>query len=64
MIHVKVTNRADHDVFLILLKTTWFTSVEVDSRLCSMYFYNCWFLESVSEVDLKKMYFTSKFAAH
>ena len=46
----------------IYLQTTWSTSMEVDSKLYRIYFHNC--LESEGEVEIKKMYFVSKFVAH
>ena len=60
MIRIEVTDRVDHDVSINILRVTRFIFIKVDSKVCRIYFYNRWFLERVSEVVLKKMYFTSK----
>ena len=49
----------DHDVFINI-----FAPIEVDSKVCRIYFHRCWFLESESKVDLKKMYYTSNMTWH
>ena len=48
----------------IFLKSTWFTSIEVDSKVRRIYFRDCWFLESKSEIDLKKIYAVSKYVVY
>ena len=60
MIHIKVINKVDHDVFMIILQNTWFTSIEVDFSVYRFNFHNCQFLESESEAHLEKMSFNFK----
>ena len=62
IIHIKVTNNMDHDVFINVVAN--YTFIKVDSKVYRIYFYNCRFLESKGEIDLKKMYFASNFVAH
>lgn len=59
MIHVKATNMVDYDVFINI-----FAPIEVDSKVCRIYFHRCRFLESESKVDLKKIYNTSNMIGH
>ena len=63
MIHIEVNNKVDTEVFINIFPNSIITSIEEDSKVCKIYFLNCRFSKSESDVDLK-IYFASNFVVH